>query len=96
VDDLERAWPDPDRREEALVRALIRIHAQPDPRETLTERETQVLTALAHGLDSVEAGVLLGIASDTVRQLAGNARRALRAKTTAHAVALALRQGLIR
>jgi DNA-binding CsgD family transcriptional regulator len=96
VDELERAWPDPDRRDAALVRALIRIHAEPDAREILTERETQVLTTLAHGMNSSEAGVLLGIAPDTVRQLAGNARRVLRAKTTPHAVALALRAGLIR
>lgn len=88
-------WPDPDRRDDALVRALIRTHAQPDPRERVTEREAQVLTALAHGLRSAEAGELLGIKGDTVRQLTMNARHALRAKTTPHAVAEALRKGII-
>lgn len=93
--ELEQSWPDPDRRDEALTRALIRVHSQPDPRETLTDRERQVLTALAHGLDGPEAGALLGIRPGTVRELTGNARRALRAKTTPHAVAEALRRGLI-
>jgi DNA-binding CsgD family transcriptional regulator len=96
VASIDQLWPDPDRRDEALTRALIRVHSHPDPREQLTEREAQVLTALAHGMDSHEAGTLLGIRPETVRALTGNARRALRAKTTPHAVAEALRQGLIR
>lgn len=78
-----------------MMRLLIRCAAQPEPREYLTPRETQVIEALSHGLDSEGAADLLGIGLETVKTLTRRARRALRAKNTTHACCEALRQGLI-
>ena len=88
-------WPDPDLREDALMRTLIRVYAQPDPREVLTPRELEVLVGLSRGLGRQGTADLLGVSPETVKAQSVTARRALRAKNTTHAVAEALRRGLI-
>lgn len=62
----------------------------------LTGPEIQVVECLSYGLTTEMAGEVLGRAPDTVREQLRVARAKLGAKNQAHAVALALRQGLIR
>jgi len=62
---------------------------------TLTDRQADVLGLLARGLTARRAGELLGIDEQTVKGHAKDARRRLEARSTAHAVAIALREGLI-
>jgi DNA-binding CsgD family transcriptional regulator len=50
---------------------------------------------LSHGLTEREAADVLGIAYFTVRKHTARARLFLAAKTNTHAVALAIRMGLI-
>lgn len=74
------------------------MHSQ-EERETrseLTAAEARVLEALSRGLTREEAAVLLGIGLESVKSHLKRIRRVLRAKTTTHAVAQALRLGLIR
>jgi DNA-binding NarL/FixJ family response regulator len=67
-----------------------------DPRDTaLTERECEVLELLADGLSHEQIGERLQISSETVRTHLGKARERLGAENRTHAVALALRRGLI-
>ena len=94
--ELEHLWPDPDRRHDALLRVERRIESQPDDRSTLTAPEAQVIEALSYGLRRSEIADVLGISLETVKERRRRAMRVLRAKTTPHAVALALRQGMIR
>ena len=61
----------------------------------LTEREAEVLTLLADGLSHEEIGERLRISGETVRTHLQKARRRLGAENRTHAVALALRNGLI-
>jgi DNA-binding CsgD family transcriptional regulator len=106
VIDLEHLWPDPDRRDSACMRALIRVAAQPErwtikaapmvPRDSLTDAELRTLQAMSVGLSRYEAAEVLGVGLETVKDRLKVARRILAAKTTAHACCEALRQGLIR
>lgn len=61
----------------------------------LTPSELRVIEAMSHGLTADQAGDLLGVAPETVKSQLKAARFRLRGKNTAHAVANALRQGLI-
>lgn len=61
----------------------------------LTGRERELLTYLSHGLTLGMAADAMGVTVGTAREFRQTARFKLRAKTTTHAVALALRQGLI-
>jgi LuxR family quorum sensing-dependent transcriptional regulator len=61
----------------------------------LTERERQVLTLLAQGLQLEEIGHRLGIGSETVRTHVRNASDRLGAGNRTHAVAIAIRHKLI-
>jgi DNA-binding NarL/FixJ family response regulator len=89
-----------------VVRALEAIHAGRsylDPalagragRRNLTRRELDVLELLAEGLQHEEIGRRLGISSETVRTHLRKASHRLGAATRTHAVATALRLGLIR
>lgn len=63
--------------------------------EPLTERERDVLSWYARGKKAPQIEELLGIANDTVETHLRNARRKLRAKTTTHAVAIAVGRRLI-
>jgi DNA-binding NarL/FixJ family response regulator len=61
----------------------------------LTTRELEVLTLLAEGLQHEDIGRRLGIGSETVRTHLRKACDRLGAATRTHAVATALRQGLL-
>jgi DNA-binding CsgD family transcriptional regulator len=63
--------------------------------EVLSPAEKRCLTAAAAGLRRRESGVVLGLSPHTVDRQLTTARRRLRAKNTTHAVASAIRQGLI-
>jgi DNA-binding CsgD family transcriptional regulator len=61
----------------------------------LTRRETQVLQLAADGQSRKEVALVLGISLHTVKTQGNTAREKLGAANTSHAVAIALRQGLI-
>jgi DNA-binding CsgD family transcriptional regulator len=61
----------------------------------LTGREREVLTLLAQGLYLDEIGQRLGIGSETVRTHLRKASGRLGAANRTHAVAIAIRRGLI-
>jgi DNA-binding NarL/FixJ family response regulator len=61
----------------------------------LTQREGEVLAHLAKGLDNREIGAALYISEDTVKTHVKSILRKLGAKDRAHAVAIALRGGLL-
>jgi LuxR family quorum sensing-dependent transcriptional regulator len=75
------------------VRALAGV---PRNREILTPREREVLTWVAQGKSAWEIGEILHIAKRTVDEHAQTAFRKLGAVNRAHAVAIAIRQRLIR
>jgi LuxR family quorum sensing-dependent transcriptional regulator len=61
----------------------------------LTEREKEVLTLLAQGMQLDEIGRQLGIGTETVRSHVRNASDRLGAANRTHAVAIAIRHRLI-
>jgi DNA-binding CsgD family transcriptional regulator len=61
----------------------------------LTDREREVLTLLAQGLQLEEIGHRLGIGAETVRTHVRNASDRLGASNRTHAVAIAIRHKLI-
>lgn len=63
---------------------------------TLTVREVECLDALAEGLDSLGIARKLNISVPTVMMHITNARKKLHAKTREHAIAIALRSGLLK
>jgi DNA-binding NarL/FixJ family response regulator len=92
-----------------LVRAVRTVHAglpyvdatlgialgRRPSRALLSEREAEVLQHLAHGLTTDSVGKELFLSPATVRSYAENAMRKLEAHNRVHAVAIALRLGLI-
>ena len=64
-------------------------------RDTLTPAETEILRYLSHGLSPDDVARLRVVSPETVRGQVKTLRARLAAKTTAHAVAIALRHGLI-
>jgi len=91
---IEQLWPDPDRREDALERLLVRVYSTTE-RTHVTPAELRALQALSVGLDEHGCAAVLGVGHETVKRQLVKARRALRAKNTTHACCEALRQGLI-
>ena len=77
-----------------LVAAVTRRDIDGSAR-SLTPREREVLRMLAVGGSYAEIGAQLFLAADTVRAHAAHAMDKLGARTRTHAVALALRDGLI-
>jgi DNA-binding NarL/FixJ family response regulator len=71
------------------------LHRLTQPASRLTERELDVLRLLAEGFPHEEIGKTLGISSETVRTHLRKASDRLGASTRTHAVATALRMGLI-
>lgn len=61
----------------------------------MSARELDVLGLLARGLTTGETAGLLGISACTVKDHSKSARLKLGARNTAHAVAIALRAGMI-
>jgi DNA-binding CsgD family transcriptional regulator len=70
------------------------VHSEREPLDA-TARELEVLRYTSYGLKWRECADAMGIAPDTVMAHLSHVRRKLRAKNTAHAVAIALRLGLI-
>ena len=66
-----------------------------DERQSLTERESQILSLIAGGQSGAEIADELVLAPETVRTHVRNAMSKLGATTRSHAVALALERGEI-
>jgi DNA-binding NarL/FixJ family response regulator len=64
-------------------------------RAGLSDKDLQVLRCFAHGLNNDMTADALERSPETVKAQTAAIRRCLGAKTTTHAVALAIRQGLI-
>jgi DNA-binding CsgD family transcriptional regulator len=62
----------------------------------LTNREIQTLAAAAEGYDVKTTAEQFGVSPETVKSFRERMRKKLRARNTAHAVALGLREGFIR
>ena len=104
MDELAQRWPDQDRRDDALLRLLLRTATQAErwclpnprvPRDALNETERRALEAMSRGLTMTEAAVVLGVPLELLKSRLKMARRVLAAKNTTHACCEALRQGLI-
>jgi DNA-binding NarL/FixJ family response regulator len=67
-----------------------------DPGVNLTERELQVLRGMSQGMRNGEIGRELFLSEDTVKTHARRLFRKLGATDRAHAVAIAIRRGLVR
>lgn len=63
--------------------------------QPLTDRETQVLRGAANGLSNAQIGTELFLTENTVKSHMQRASRKLGATGRAHAVALALQQGVL-
>ena len=61
----------------------------------LAARETELLNCLSHGMTVNMAAEAMGVSRSTAEAHRQTARFKLRAKTTIHAVATAIREGLI-
>lgn len=68
---------------------------QPNRSLKLRPRELEVLRCLSHGLTVEMAAEVMGCAFETAKNHAKNARYCLGAKNQAHAIAIAIRKGLI-
>lgn len=107
ADSLDDLWPDPDRRNAALERLALLVHGgervhnerRQRPRQgahdLLSPIEVRCLLVLSHGVGLRGAAELLGVGLETVKTHTKHARWKLRAKNTTHAVAIAIRQGII-
>lgn len=95
--DADADWPDRllhDLAQAPLVDEAAIRYKNP-ARLTLTERELEVLRCASVGLEMEHTADLLFVSFNTVQSHLKSARYRLRAKNTAHACCLALRQGLI-
>ena len=79
----------------AMERLASNIHRVVERDERLSDRQWQVLYLLAEGYKEESGSRVLGIARFTWRQHVKEARRRLGARTSTHAVAIAIRRGLI-
>lgn len=70
---------------------LVGIRRQP-----LTDREIEILRALATGKRGPAVAAELGITEPTLRSHLRRIHHRLEARTTTHAVAIAIRQGSLR
>jgi DNA-binding CsgD family transcriptional regulator len=70
--------------------------ATTEARRTITRRELEVLALIAHGYSTSEIARALWITDDTVKTHVRRLMRRLGARTRAHAVAIAFREGLWR
>lgn len=69
--------------------------APPDASARLTRRQAEILALTADGMTNEQIASHLTISTNTVKTTVANALRALRAESRTHAVAIALRAGLI-
>jgi DNA-binding CsgD family transcriptional regulator len=86
IADVDSDWP------ERLLAGMARVGYT---RHDLTPAELAALGACSHGLTDAMAGEVLGKTTETIKAQLKAARMKLRAKNTAHAIAIALREGLI-
>ena len=70
-------------------------HTEPDAQQPLSTRELEVLGLVAEGYTSKEVGRHLVVAEETVKSHITNILTRLEARNRAHAVALAIRGGLL-
>ena len=84
-------WSDPDKRDMALARIAARLR-QPDP---LTKPELAVVFLLSHGFTYAKAASMLHVSATTVHSHVHRMMLKLNATSSTHAVATALRFGLI-
>ena len=76
----------------SLPRELRELYYEGKP---LTRGQHRILRQIALGLTGTQAARALGISNETVKKQLAIARSKLRAKTTAHAVAIAVSLDLI-
>jgi DNA-binding CsgD family transcriptional regulator len=62
---------------------------------TLSKRQMQVLALVAEGATDNEIAIQLGLSAKTISSYVEHIRNRLEAQSRAHAVALAIRQGLL-
>jgi DNA-binding NarL/FixJ family response regulator len=79
-----------------VIGALLHADAQRSEEATLTPRELDVLRLLTAGMANKEIGARLYLSADTVKTHLGNVYRKLGVEGRAHAVAVALRRGLLK
>ena len=72
---------------------VVEMLALSSERPSLSQRERDVLAAVARGLETPEIATSLGIGPGTVRTHVENARRKLGARTRAQAIAIAMAGG---
>jgi len=78
-----------------VVAALMRSAAGAEPTATLTKRELDVLRLVAEGLTNKEIGARLFVSADTINGHLDSVYHKLGVSDRAHAVAVALRRGLV-
>jgi len=61
----------------------------------LTDRELECLAHASNGHTARQTGILEGLSEKTIKSYLGAARRKLGAVSTTHAVAIAIREGLL-
>jgi NarL family two-component system response regulator LiaR len=66
-----------------------------EARVKLSNREHQILALIAEGDTDAEIGIQLGLTTGSVSWYVGAIRTRLSARSRAHAVALAIRQGIL-
>lgn len=81
--------------DEIVVDALLRDDLAPAASGILSEREVDVLRLVAEGHTNREIGVQLFVSSDTVNGHLDNIYRKLGVSDRAHAVAVAMRSGVL-
>ena len=79
----------------ARINGSSSVAAGTTRRQTLTERELQVLRGMSEGKSNAEIGRELFVSEDTVKTHARRLFRKLGARDRAHAVAAAFRAGLV-
>lgn len=81
---------------EMLARLLPRLRAtEPQPHDSLTDREREVLTLLAEGLSNAAIADRLVVSVHTVRNHVANLSAKLGAHSKLEALAIAVREGLL-
>lgn len=75
--------------------AADHMHATADGTPVLTTRERQVLSQIAHGFNTVEAGRILVLSPATIKHHLSSAHRKLGARSRVEAVMMAVTRGMI-
>jgi len=80
----------------ALARSILLRQTEPTPHVSLTQREREALQWAAEGKSEWEIGERMGISEHGVDKHMRSAREKLGTRTRVHAVAEAIRLGLIK